>query len=100
MSNIRFIKVDYYNRYAFRDHSTNADLLKSQLKSAHIRLDCFLEVGELENHEVHDHGDIVNTINVSHCYLTRVEGLGINGVASDVYLTEESYKTLSIILDL
>ena len=92
----RFIKVDYYDRYAFRDESTNTKLLKINFRSAYIRLDVFLEIGDLETREVYEwkNSDIKSEVKVSHCYLGRFQGLGINGLASDIYLTEESYRKL------
>ena len=94
MNHRKFIKVNYYDRYAFLDRCTDPERLKQCFKSAYIRLHAFLEIGDLETREVNEPGGNVSKINVSHCYLTRTQGFGLNGIAFDVYLTEESYKNL------
>lgn len=94
MMNFKFIKVGYYDRYAFQDECTNHERLKKCFKSANIRLDAFLEIDDLETKDVEESGRNISKINVSRCYLTRTQGLGLNGIASDIYLTEESYYRL------
>lgn len=100
MANKDFIELDYYGYFAFKDGSTNSDLLRKELKSVFVRLDSFLEIGKLETHKVYSSGDLVETIKVSHSYLNRLIGRGINGISTDIYLTEDSYEKLIIALGL
>ena len=94
---MKFIKVDYYPHYQVREGSARAESLK--LRSAFIRLDCFMQVDDPEEFKVHhvswkdgNRHEEVETIFISHCYLSRMAGLGINGISTDLDLTEKSYN--------
>ena len=90
----KFIRVDYYPRHLVREGRGRNTSLKAI--STFIRLDTFLQIDDLEplgiyfNYTNDPKNDQI--IQMSHCYLSRQMGLGINGVTSDIYLTEDSYN--------
>ena len=93
----RFIKVEFYPRHLVREGRVKDEELKTV--STYIRLDAFLEIDDLEPLVAyHDkwvgskHTQTENKLQMSHCYLSRVAGLGINGITTDIYLTEDSYN--------
>lgn len=92
----KFIKVDYYPRHLVKEGRVRDTDLKTI--STFIRLDTFLQVDDLEPLEVYckymSDPKEDKIIQMSHCYLSRQMGLGINGVTSDIYLTEDSYNKI------
>lgn len=101
----QFIEVRYFPRHILREsNKVYVASEKPQLATtkAHIRLDAFLELDELEEYTVfikyrEDEGPI-QQFKASHCYLSRTVGLGINGVSTDIYLDEESYHKVMVAL--
>ena len=101
----QFIEVRYFPRHILREsNKVYVDSKNPQLVTtkAHIRLDAFLELDELEEYEVYikfrESDGSVQKFKASHCYLSRTVGLGINGVSTDIYLDEESYHKVMIAL--
>jgi len=94
----KFIRVNFYPRHLVREGSVSKENLK--VYGTYIRLDSFLQVDDLEPLKVYDPPATTRSLKMSHCYLTRVIGLGINGMSSDIYLTEESYNDLVLALGL
>ena len=90
----KFIRVDYYPRHLVREGRVRNTSLKAI--STFIRLDTFLQIDDLEplgiyfNYTNAPENDKI--IQMSQCYLSRQMGLGINGMTSDIYLTEDSYN--------
>lgn len=94
----QFIEISFYPRHILNQGNKIFEDPKAprlKLTKAHIRLDAFLELDELEDYTVFieycENKGPINQFKASHCYLSRTVGLGINGVTTDIYLTEESY---------
>jgi len=90
----KFIKVDYYPRHLVKEGRVRDTDLKTI--STFIRLDTFLQIDDLEPLRIYfnylnDPKDD-EVVQMSHCYLSRQMGLGINGMTSDIYLTKDSYN--------
>ena len=101
----QFIEVEFYPRYFLREgNKIYIDSNNSQfaITKAHIRLDAFLELDELEEYTVfnkyRESDGPIQQFKASHCYLSRTVGLGVNGVSTDIYLTEQSYNDVMIAL--
>ena len=101
----KFIRVQFYPRHLVRDGSIAADKLKSCF--TYIRLDAFLQIDDPEPLTVYhdkwinnEHKQTTQELQMSHCYLSRAIGLGLTGVSTDLYLTEDSYKDLMFALGL
>lgn len=101
----QFIEVKFYPRHILRESpNVYVDSKNPQLATtkAHIRLDAFLELDELEEYTVfikyREEEGPIQKFKASHCYLSRTVGLGINGVSTDIYLDEESYRLVMIAL--
>jgi len=103
----QFIEVHYFPRHLVRESNkvyVDSDNPRLETTKAHIRLDAFLELGELEGYEVfikyRESNGPVQQFKASHCYLSRTVGLGINGVCTDIYLDEESYHKVMVALSI
>ncbi len=102
-----FVAVEYYPRHILRDsNKVYVDSNSPQLATtkAYIRLDAFMELDELEEYAVYikyrESDGPVQQFKASHCYLSRTVGLGINGICTDIYLTEQSYHNVMVALGL
>lgn len=105
-----FVKVNLYSTYFMSKRSPLAKGGKSGIFenetntiSTFIRLDAFVQIDDLEEVKVmkseYDN-KVVKIIKTSHCFLNRFEGKGLNGISTEIYLTEESYNAVLTALEL
>ena len=89
----RFIKIDYYDIHSSDDYVEG----KIKTKSTYVRLDCFLQINELQEREIKkdEWSKVVSRkVKMACVYLSRIEGRGINGVGTTMLITENSYNKL------
>jgi len=102
--NENFIDVDIYSTYHMSNRAELATGGKSGILEQNartirtfIRLDAFIQIDELEEVKImrsEYSSEVVDVVKTSRCFLNRLEGRGINGFTTLIYLTEESYNRL------
>ena len=97
----KFVKIEFYPRHILADPRETLTDQKLMTTSTFIRLDAFMQLDDLERRDVYaseydrsDNKSPSKTIRFSHCVLSRMVGLGLNGINTDMYITEESYQKI------